>query len=588
MKLLRSIPGLLLLTGASALSTACLQDAPVGNCTTGTVETTNGPVCGNLQTGGFPDGPKSEVSTFLGIPFAADTGGANRFKAPQPVAKWTKTKEALSFGFACPQAITAANPFVQPVVNASFNEDCLSINVWTPEASTASKREVMLFIYGGAFIEGASNLPLQNGKNLAAGGDVVVVSMNYRVGSFGFMANNDWGLEGNMGILDQQAAMRWVRDNIAHFGGDPDKVMLFGESAGAMSVGIHQIAKGSEGLFRSSLMESNPYGLLYRDLVEPAGVVLATPPPGVTPPEVLAVAGITPGSAANNAEILANATSCKGTAAADMIACLRTLGTAEIMKAQETVTPGFSFVYMLPWTPVVSPTGIIQKQPNTEDFAVPVVMGTNTNEGVTFGAPVIPIALETLDLKTFTKDAFIGLMFVFFGPVLAEHPDLLTEIPNRYEKYSVDGVWDNALYAVFTDYIFACGTEYVYENAKSTRFLYQFNQVASYDIEPALKVCFDESFVCHAFELPWVFGNGFSLAIPNLTDHFDAKENSLSTTMQGYWTQFTKTMDPNHAGAPTWSQKAATKYQLLNTEITQAAAIGSQCEFWNTIGYDVP
>ena len=205
MKRLRSISALLSLSGAAALATGCLQEPPAsGPCTTGVVETQDGPVCGNYQQGGFPDGPKSEVATFLGIPFAASTGGANRFKAPQPVTPWTKTVQALNFGKGCLQTITAANPFVQPVVNANLGEDCLSLNVWAPSLDANAKLPVMVFIYGGAFIEGASNLPLQNAKNLAAGGNVVAVSMNYRVGSFGFMGNADWGVDGNYGIMDPE------------------------------------------------------------------------------------------------------------------------------------------------------------------------------------------------------------------------------------------------------------------------------------------------------------------------------------------------------------------------------------------------
>ncbi len=568
---LRSIFGFFVLAGASSLTVGCLQSASTGSCTTGVVETADGPVCGNLQTGGFPDGVPSQVETFVGIPFAADTGGENRFKPPQAVTPWDTTFEAVAFGLGCPQLIAAANPVFQPVLDASVGEDCLSINVWTPKASKSAKRPVMVFIYGGAFIEGSSNLPLMNGKNLAAGGDVVVVSMNYRVGAFGFMANNAWGAEGNYGIQDQQMALRWVNDNIAAFGGDPDKVMLFGESAGAMSVGIQQIAVGTAGenLFRASLMESNPYGIMYRHLVD---------------------SPTTAGSAPYNAIKIATDAAkgkCKDTSDAEMLDCLRGLTAAQILAAQGKVGPGFEFQYILPWTPVVSTDGVLRSQPNKEDFDVPVMMGTNTDEGVTFAIPVIDGLIKEGLIKEFNEEAYALVVGVFFG--LTPDPGaIVMKAIEFYGPTAVGDDWTAPLYNLITDYIFTCATLDVYKRAKQDRFLYQFNQVASYDIEPSLKLCFEDSLVCHAFELPWVFGNGFSLAVPSLTDHFDATEAKLSTTMQEYWTQFTRELDPNRSGLPEWSQTVATRYQLLNTKITQAESVNAHCDYWDTVGYDVP
>lgn len=469
---LRSILGFSIVAGASALSAACLQSADSGPCTTAVVETTDGPVCGNMQTGGFPDGVPTQVETFVGIPFAADTGGNNRFKPPQPVTPWTTTREAVSFGLACPQLISAANPAFQPLLDKSVGEDCLSINVWTPEASASAKRPVMVFIYGGAFIEGSSNLPLMNGKNLAAGGDVVVVSMNYRVGAFGFMANAAWSAEGNYGIQDQQAALRWVNENIAAFGGDPDKVMLFGESAGAMSVGIQQIAvpTADEGLFRASLMESNPYGIMYRELVDDPAT------PGSAPFNAIAIAT----DAANGA--------CKAESDAKMLDCLRGLTTEEILAAQGKVGPGEQFQYILPWTPVVADNGVLRSQPNKEDFDVPVIMGTNTDEGVTFAVPVIEFAKKEAGTKVFGQFLFEIVLSEFFKPLGAEVGPVLEQIIELYGGAAVGDAWDVPLYNVITDYIFTCATLDVYKRAKQAHFLYQFNQVPSYDVEPSLNV----------------------------------------------------------------------------------------------------
>ena len=123
----------------------------------------------------------------------------------------------------------------------------------------------MVFLYGGSFVDGNTSNPLFDGRHLASVGDVVVVTLNYRMGALGFLAGID-GLKGNYGLMDQRLAMEWVRVNIARFGGDPDKVTLFGQSAGAMSVGLHLISPASQPLFDAAIIESNPYGIPYKSL----------------------------------------------------------------------------------------------------------------------------------------------------------------------------------------------------------------------------------------------------------------------------------------------------------------------------------
>src|SRR5262249_35840451 len=145
------------------------------------------------------------------------------------------------------------------------SEDCLSINIWTPaDASSTSNLPVMVYIYGGAYIFGGSASPTYNGAYLAAKGGVILVTFNYRIGALGFLAGIE-GLTGNYGLLDQQLALTWVKNNIANFGGDPSQVTIFGESAGAISVGLHLLsAPGSQDLFVAGIMESNPFALPLR------------------------------------------------------------------------------------------------------------------------------------------------------------------------------------------------------------------------------------------------------------------------------------------------------------------------------------
>ncbi len=196
------------------------------------------------------------VSAFLGIPYAAPPVGALRFMPPQPPAAWSGVRSAIDMGPACPQLVD-----YDPTENSEAvqSEDCLSLNVWTPRADNA-KRPVMLFIHGGAFVVGASRNTFYDGARLAARGDVVVVTINYRLGAWGFLDlssyDERYAESANVGLLDQMAAIAWVRANIARFGGDPDNITLFGESAGAASVGDLLAIPAAKGMFAKAILQS--------------------------------------------------------------------------------------------------------------------------------------------------------------------------------------------------------------------------------------------------------------------------------------------------------------------------------------------
>ncbi|MCJ7684099.1 MAG: carboxylesterase family protein, partial [Desulfobacteraceae bacterium] len=228
------------------------------NYATGLVETTSGTVYGKVVTA---DG--REVHAFLGIPFGESTAGENRWRDPIPKAPVSEVIEATEFRPACPQTL---NP---PYTPSETSEDCLSLNIWhRADLGDSAPRPVMVWIYGGSFLSGGSSKPVYDGAWLASAEDLVVVSFNYRLGALGFLAGIH-ELEGNYGMKDQQLALQWVRDNIGHFGGDPDQVTLFGESAGAMSVGLHSLSiPSSNGLFRCGIMQSNPFGIPYKTAAE--------------------------------------------------------------------------------------------------------------------------------------------------------------------------------------------------------------------------------------------------------------------------------------------------------------------------------
>lgn len=199
------------------------------------------------------------VTAWLGIPFAAPPVGELRWRPPAPPLSWSGVRRADHYGNSpCASPAEPNSIYYHPP--SSMGEDCLTLNVWAPKPS-GKPRPVMVWIYGGAFVAGTTDNPFYDGANLA-GQDVVFVSVNYRVGILGFYAHPDLskespnGVSGNYGLMDQTAALRWVRDNIAAFGGDPENVTIFGQSAGSFSVGYHLVMPDSKGLFHRAIAES--------------------------------------------------------------------------------------------------------------------------------------------------------------------------------------------------------------------------------------------------------------------------------------------------------------------------------------------
>lgn len=200
----------------------------------------------------------SGVRVFRGIPFAQPPVGELRWREPQPAKNWTGVRSALDFGPRCMQAVVFDDIRYR---SNGVNEDCLYLNVWTPAKSNRERLPVLVYFYGGGFVNGDSSEPRYDGESIAAKG-IVVVSVNYRLGVFGFLALPELTKEsphkasGNYGLLDQNAGLRWVRQNIANFGGDPKRVTIAGESAGSISVSAHMVSPLSKDLIAGAIGES--------------------------------------------------------------------------------------------------------------------------------------------------------------------------------------------------------------------------------------------------------------------------------------------------------------------------------------------
>jgi para-nitrobenzyl esterase len=217
-----------------------------------------------IETGALQGERYARASAFLGIPFAAPATGANRWRAPQPAAAWTGVRDATEFGADCQQDVVPDRGAIGPwtweyLTQGPVSEDCLFINVWTPAGTSGAKLPVLLWIYGGGFTSGGTSVPLYDGTELAGRG-IVFVSVNYRVGIYGFFAHpaltQEAGTSGNYALLDQIAGLEWIKRNIAAFGGDPKQVTIMGQSAGAASVHALIASPKAKGLFHRAIAQS--------------------------------------------------------------------------------------------------------------------------------------------------------------------------------------------------------------------------------------------------------------------------------------------------------------------------------------------
>lgn len=223
-----------------------------------TVETTSGKVQGIANSG---------IKEFKGIPYGAPTGGKNRYMPPKKPAAWTSVRECFGHGPVCPQTLASLNSDYAMLIQwdlhvGGMSEDCLSLNVWTPGVNDGQKRAVMVSFHGGGFATGSGNGPQYDGAQLAKFGDVVVVTVNHRLASYGYLhvadlgAPSEFAYAGVVGMMDLVASLEWVRDNIERFGGDSEKVMVFGQSGGGAKTSTILAMPSAKGLFHSAGVQS--------------------------------------------------------------------------------------------------------------------------------------------------------------------------------------------------------------------------------------------------------------------------------------------------------------------------------------------
>ncbi|MCW3098755.1 MAG: carboxylesterase [Chthonomonadaceae bacterium] len=456
-------------------------------------------------------GSDSSVRVFKGVPFAAPPVGDLRWKAPQPVKSWKGVRKADHFG---------ARPMQLPLYgdmiwrSEGISEDCLSLNVWTPAKSNKERLPVLVYFYGGGFVAGDSSEPRYDGESMARRG-IVAITVNYRLGIFGFFAHPELTQEsphhaaGNYGLLDQSAALEWVRRNVAAFGGDPKHITIAGESAGSFSVSAQMASPLSKNLIVGAIGESGAMlgptlAAQPREQVEKNGVAFAT--------EVGAAS----------------------------LAALRAMPAQQILDATKSDPFRFSLTidgYFLPKSPLEIYTA-------GEQAHVPLLAGWNTAES---GAGAV------LGKEPATVEGFTRAMRTLYG---ARAADAL-----KAYSASTDAEAKAAATALASDRFIGYGTwKWVDLHGKTGdkpvyRYLYSHPRPG-------------EGGASHSAEIEYALGN---LAL-NPHYIFTDNDRKVSATMQAYFVNFIKTGDPNASELPEWpAVNRGSTAGVMHLDITSGA-----------------
>ncbi len=494
-------------------------------------------------TGGLVQGISTQgANEYLGIPYAAPPTGPLRWKAPQATS-WSGVLEADTLPPACPQPAGALGP-------ASLTESCLFLNVYAP-ISGGHRLPIMVWIHGGAFKVGTGDT--YDGSALVQDG-VIVVTLNYRLGYLGFLANpaldaeSPGGGSGDYGLMDQQAALRWVKANAKAFGGDPDRITVFGQSAGAQSILEHLVSPSAANLFQRAIVESGAYAFTLPSLA----------------------------SADAKGVVFAKAVGCGSSSDAS---CLRSLPVSAIV-GQESPGSSVSAPLVTQFQPNVG-TAILPIQPvvgiATGRFSrVPVLQGSNHDEGRLFTA--IDFDFEGAPLAASRYGAAIdSVVDPAFAPFVA----------SLYPSTAYSSL-DDAFATLFTDATFSCSA-LAFDQLLSLRvptYAYEFadenSARLSLPTDPLLPLG-----AAHGTELPFLFANLIGTGIPAGATLTTA-EQQLATEMLAAWTNFAKSGDPNGAGVTQWSRFDArlnTVHELVPpTPYANSGFVADhKCEVWEPL-----
>lgn len=480
---------------------------------------------------------------FLGIPYVSPALGDLRWRAPQPGQARTQPLIARSIGPGCPQKALSDGLYNASLANRS--EDCLQLNIWTPELHATTARPVMVWIHGGGLVQGSAVEQRPDGNLVYDGAvladdDVVLVSINYRLGPLGFLAMSDFAGEapdhptaGNYGLLDQIAALQWVRDNIAAFGGDPTRITIFGESAGGLSTCALLTSPLAQGLFHRAIMQS---GGCRRSQPE-----LETAPAGQS-------------SAYAQGDRVMGLAGCAGVS--DRKACMRTLSWESLIDATQP-TVGFgrvgeTFGHVIDRYSLIEAPGIALQ--NGRAAPVPLIAGINADELT---------ALLPVTSRPATAAAYEDLIRQTF-------PTISTLVLQQYPASAYAEPW-YAYVDLLDDLQFACpAAAYTRNHAANGNPTWRYVYTHVFAGPTAVYGAF------HGADIGFVFG-----PTPGAT----AAEADLSAQMQRQWTRFAANGDPNGNNDPAWPQRSVSDDIAIEFDDLRRGLISDYrkpfCDFWS-------
>ena len=462
----------------------CLAKDPVVNTTHGRVQGLEKVVLNKT------------INSFFGIPFAKPPVGNLRFKRPEPLPSWgEELKDAKVSKHKCMQLAAKKGSSIRGDTQTP-SEDCLHLNIWVP-ADARGNHTTLVWLFGGAFIIGSISSNSYQGHYIAATNDVIVATINYRLGSFGFLYTGNDDAPGNQGLLDQAMGMKWIRDNIERFGGDPSKITLFGESAGAASVNFHLLSPKSRDLFGFAILESGTAQANWA--FQDAATIKVT------------------------SADLAVALGCPSSDESSMMDCMRKVDGQKIVNKQLSL---ITYKNPTPWAPVVDgnflpfrPEEMLQKGDikNTS-----VIIGINKHEGSLYIKNIL------------TRRGFLASAML----VAAMYNDtsITPGIVNEYDLSIVPSLrpsYYELTVEMFSDFLFKCPA-----GSFAQTYSAMGNKVFLYSLEHRSDLCpFPKALgVAHTCDLELVFGRPLDDSLNSTED-----DKRLSQQMMKYWTSFAKT-----------------------------------------------
>ncbi|XP_009887752.1 PREDICTED: neuroligin-4, X-linked isoform X1 [Charadrius vociferus] len=499
------------------------------------------------------------VEQYLGVPYASPPTGERRFQPPEPPSSWTGVRNATQFAAVCPQYLderSLLNDMLPVWFTANLdtvvtyvqdqNEDCLYLNIYVPTEDGAntkksadditsndrgededihdqnSKKPVMVYIHGGSYMEGTGNMI--DGSILASYGNVIVVTLNYRLGVLGFLSTGDQAAKGNYGLLDQIQALRWIEENIGSFGGDPKRVTIFGSGAGASCVSLLTLSHYSEG--NNPLMSNHHKGLFQKAIIQ-SGTALSSWAVNYQP--------------AKYTRILADKVGCDMLDTTDLVECLRNKNYKELI--QQTITPA---TYHIAFGPVID-GDVIPDDPQIlmeqgEFLNYDIMLGVNQGEGLKFVDGIVDnedgVSPNDFD---FSVSNFVDNLYGY-----PEGKDTLREtIKFMYTDWADKENPETrrkTLVALFTDHQWvapAVATADLHAQYGSPTYFYAFYHHCQSEMKPSWA---DSA---HGDEVPYVFGIPMIGPTELFNCNFSKNDVMLSAVVMTYWTNFAKTGDPN-------------------------------------------